>query len=645
MKKNRFIETLNLPKDLAQLSLKELDCVANDIRELLCEIGESCGGHFSSNLGVVELTIALHASFSSPVDKFVWDTSHQCYVHKILTGRLDRMFSIKQKDGLSGFANIFESPHDIFGCGHASTALSSALGLAVARDLNNETHSVGAIIGDASLSGGMSFEALNNIKSVNGNFICILNDNNMSISQPVGSLANYITTLRTAPIYNGLRSQCNELIGHIPKIGVPLKNRLGIVMDTMRHMLVNTQADHLFENFGFRYLGPIDGHNIPMLMAALKYVKQYPKAVLLHIVTSKGKGYSPAEQNPTKFHGVKPKALSLVHTSHSSCQPKPSKLPTYTQVFSETLLELAEKNPKLLAITPAMCEGSGLVEFRKRFASRYFDVGIAEEHAITFAAGLARADFIPIVAIYSTFLQRGFDQVIHDVCIQKLPMIFAIDRAGLTGEDGATHQGVFDLAFLTMIPNMVVLAPKDGNELKEMLCWAVNSKKIVSIRYPKGNIPKQQRLSPFELGKAEILLEPSNKTRIDLAIFCLGSPTWSAYEAAKNYMQHHALANIAVINIKSLKPLDETLILEIASKSERLLCVEDGCKIGGLHARICQLLQTHQHYKPCDGLGVDDYFIEHASRQEQLSEFHLDETGLSQFISSKIEQIELNNTA
>ena len=620
----RLIEQLDLPKDLLSLSKQERKQLAVEIREILLEIGDVCGGHLASNLGVVELSLALHSVFESPKDKLIWDTSHQCYVHKMLTGRLSEMFSLKKAGGLSGFAKRDESIHDAFGAGHASTSLSAAIGFAAARDLDGETHSVVSIIGDASLSGGMSIEALNNIDAVKGNFICILNDNNMSISKPVGMLSNYITTLRRLPLYGFCRRFCEKSLVKIPFIGELLKRKARISLDAIRHFFVDTKADHLFDIFGFRYFGPIDGHNTQALIDALLFAKRYKGAVLIHVVTAKGKGYAPAEENPIKYHGIKP--------SIKKKEPiKKAAQETYTQVFSETICEIANQHKDVVVITPAMCEGSGLVKYRDQFPDRFYDVGIAEEHAITFAAGLSAGGKVPVVSIYSTFLQRGFDQVIHDVCIQKLPMVFAIDRAGLIGEDGPTHQGVFDLAFLSMIPNMIVLAPKDAKELQEMLNWAVLSKKIVAIRYPKGEASDAfgEMKAPFVYNQAltifESIYQPS--APIDVTVLSLGATTKLAYDAIKRFCESHN-KNVSLGYLRSLKPLDEVYILEMASKSKQLLVIEDGVFMGGLHAHLCQLLQKNKVYIPVHSLAVSDEFTEHASRAEQLKQYCLDEEGI-----------------
>ncbi|MEC8677513.1 MAG: 1-deoxy-D-xylulose-5-phosphate synthase, partial [Candidatus Margulisiibacteriota bacterium] len=418
---NVLLDELNFPDDLKKLTYKELIQLISEIRVRLIDITNTVGGHLASNLGVVELTVAMHTIFNSPDDKFLWDTSHQTYVHKMLTGRLDEMYTIKQYKGLSGFAKIAESDHDCFGAGHASTSLSAAIGVAQARNALNQSHSVVCVLGDGGLSGGMAYEALNNIKELKGNFICVLNDNDMSISPPVGAMANYITSIRTTKVYDELKTKFQRIFDRIPTIGTPLKRRIEKTVKRLRNTLIDVQSGVLFEEFGFKYLGPIDGHDLTAVMASLKYAKDYDGPVMLHIITKKGKGMDVAEDNPIKYHGVSAKK--------APSKSNEAKLPTYTQCFGSEIIKVAKENENVHVITPAMREGSGLVEYEKQFPDRYYDVGIAEEHAVTFAAGLARGGVIPVLAIYSTFLQRGFDQLIHDVCLQKLPLILAIDRA------------------------------------------------------------------------------------------------------------------------------------------------------------------------------------------------------------------------
>ncbi len=628
-----MLHTADFPKDLKHLSLSELEDLAIEIRKELLEIGHVCGGHLASNLGVVELSLALHTVFDSPVDKFLWDTSHQTYVHKMLTGRLKQMYTIRQDEGLSGFSNIFESIHDSFGAGHASTALSAGLGMAHGRDLSKESHGIVAIIGDASLSGGMAYEALNNSEQLKTNFICVLNDNNMSISKPVGSMAHHITKIRTSPTYGKAKQRFETAIERIPRFGVPLRRRIEKFVDRLRDTLLDVKVGVLFEEFGFKYLGPIDGHNISMVMAALKYAKTWPGPILIHILTTKGKGHTPAEENPIKYHGISPKQM----TDLSSQNISPNK--TYTRVFSETLVDLAREHQDIVVITPAMKEGSGLNTFEENYPDRFFDVGIAEEHAVTFAAGLSRAGLRPVLAIYSTFLQRGFDQVIHDVCLQKLPVIFCLDRAGLVGEDGPTHQGVFDFAYLLPIPNIAILAPKDGDELSRMLSWAITHTEAVSIRYPKGSIPKEDasHKTLLLLGKAEVMVEhyaTEATDKLDLVIIGVGSMVWPSTTAAKQLV---AIGfSVAVINVRFVKPLDVDLLTSFLHKTRHMVVVEEGCQIGGVFSHILQecrqslTLPLHN----CHSIGIPDFFIEHGKIEFQKQQLSLTESQLFEAFKS-----------
>ena len=481
LKETILLDHLTFPDALKELSIEDLELLAAEIRTRLLEIGNLCGGHLASNLGIVEITIVLHSLFTSPTDKFAWDTSHQTYVHKMLTGRLNQMFSIRQEGGLSGFTNIFESDHDAFGAGHASTALSAALGFAHSREILKQDHKVVAIIGDASLSGGMSFEALNNIERLNSNFICILNDNNMAISKPVGNMSTYMTKIRTSPLYDQARKVLEQFLTTIPK-GGPLKRKIEKGLDHLRDLLIDQKFGVMFEEFGFQYIGPIDGHNISMLMAALRYAKHYEGPVLIHAITQKGKGHAPAELDPIKYHGVSPqKKITPI------AKP-PQKTLTNSEFFGNTMIDICNQRSDVAVITPAMIGGSGLTKFSETHPDKLFDVGIAEEHAVTFVAGLARTGVKPVLAIYSTFLQRAYDQLIHDVCIQNLPVIFALDRAGFAGEDGVTHHGIFDYAYMLPVPNMTILAPKDAPEIKSMLHWALEQNSPISLRYPKGAI-------------------------------------------------------------------------------------------------------------------------------------------------------------
>jgi len=622
-----LLDTLNFPNELKTLSYQELLQLSNEIRERLIDITNRVGGHLASNLGVVELTIALHTLFDSPTDKFLWDTSHQTYVHKMLTGRLNDMYTIKQYKGLSGFAKITESPHDTFGAGHASTSLSAAIGLAQARNAKKETHNVICVLGDGGLSGGMAYEALNNIKALNGNFICVLNDNDMSISPPVGAMANYITSIRTTKLYDNAKIKFQRILNRVPKIGSPLKRRIEKVVERLRNTLLDTPTGVLFEEFGFKYLGPINGHDLPSVMAALRYAKEYPGPIMLHMITKKGKGMDVAESNPIKYHGV----------SAKSSKANKKKAPTYTQCFGEEVISIAEKNNRIHVITPAMREGSGLVEYEQQFPDRYYDVGIAEEHAITFAAGLSRGGVLPIVAIYSTFLQRGFDQVIHDVCLQKLPMIFAIDRAGLVGADGPTHHGVFDYSYLLLIPNMVICAPKDGTELRQMLQWASTQNKIISIRYPRGEVPKEdgQAILPIEFPQCQVMIPPKNDT-IDILIIATGNFVWPSVSIA-NELIDECNASVSVVNLRFIKPLDKDTLTPLIKKAHLIAVIEDGSQIGGVFNYLLNEYRTlEKQQNQWLSFAIPDRFIDHGPVNDLFKEINLHPDQIKATLKEKI---------
>ncbi len=610
----QILDQFEYPDKLKELSLEELNQLAEEIRVRLLEIGNQCGGHLASNLGVVELTIALHTIFSSPTDKLIWDTSHQCYVHKLLTGRRDQMFTIRQDNGLSGFANINESDHDIFGAGHASTALSAALGLAHARDILNRKNHVISIIGDASLSGGMAYEALNNIKHLKSPFICILNDNNMSISKPVGNMADYITKVRTSSTYNQIKENCEKLLDSIPLVGPSLFQIMEKIVDRSRDVVLNLNNNVIFEEFGLRYIGPIDGHNIPLLIALLNYSKQSKEPVMLHIVTQKGKGHEPAEDNPIKYHGVKP----------NSPKKTTKKKQTFTEVFGKKVIDLATRHPNLVVITPAMTEGSGLKEYQAQFPDRFFDVGIAEEHSVTFAAGLARDGIIPILSIYSTFLQRGYDQIIHDVCLQNLPVIFTLDRAGLVGEDGPTHHGVFDYNYFLPIPNMIITAPKDGNELEQLLDAAMSWNAPTSIRFPKSSAESDHPLNntPIELGKAEVLHQSSKEP--DIVLVAAGHLAENAYSAALELEKKNV--HVTVINLRFIKPFDKELLEKYFKCAKKIVIVEEGMGIGGISPYL--LSEFPQYGSKWSNIALPDHFQTHGTLATLRAEYQLDTNGI-----------------
>ncbi|MFA5104852.1 MAG: 1-deoxy-D-xylulose-5-phosphate synthase, partial [Candidatus Margulisiibacteriota bacterium] len=476
-----MLEQLNLPSSLKKLSCEELEKLAGEIREKIINVVSKNGGHLSSNLGSVELAMALLTVYDSPSDKIIWDVGHQAYAHKILTGRGKNFDSLRQYEGVSGYPNPEESPHDVFMTGHAGTSISSALGLAKARDLNGQNHKIVAVIGDGSLSGGVSLEAVNNAMSLNSNLVVVLNDNEMSISKNVGSLSEYFTGIRMNPLYTGTKERVEEMVKRIPRIGVPLFHIAVKMKNRLKNFIIDFQTEVIVEELGFQYLGPIDGHNTTLLMSALSFAKEAKKPILLHVITKKGKGYAPAEKDPTKYHGAAP--FFIESGEFRSVSQKSN-----SDVFGGTLVELAEADKKIVAVTAAMLDGTGLDEFAKKFPSRFFDVGIAEEHAVVFAGGLAKGGMKPVVAIYSTFLQRSYDQIFHDVCLQNLPVVFCLDRAGVVGDDGPTHNGVFDMAYLRHLPNMVLMAPKDENELRQMLYTALAHNGPIAIRYPRSKV-------------------------------------------------------------------------------------------------------------------------------------------------------------
>ncbi|MGE4169886.1 MAG: 1-deoxy-D-xylulose-5-phosphate synthase [Candidatus Margulisiibacteriota bacterium] len=630
-----LLDTLQFPQDLKRLSLNELEQLAGEIRERLVDIGNVCGGHLASNLGVVELTLALHVLLDSPKDRLLWDTSHQTYVHKMLTGRLDRMYTIRQDGGLSGFAKIDESEHDTFGAGHASTALSAGLGVAKARDVLKQDYTVVSIIGDASLSGGMSYEALNNIKDFqNSNFICILNDNDMSISPPVGSMSDYITRVRTSDIYNRAKNKFQRILNRIPRIGVPLNKKIEKIVERFRDLIIDVKVGVLFEEFGFKYIGPIDGHDLPMLMAAINFAKDYPGPIMVHIITTKGKGLQEAEADPVTYHGVAPKKKNL-ETLPLEKTPAP-KAKTYTQIFGEEMVRLAGVHSDMVVITPAMQGGSGLNGYAAAYPERFFDVGIAEEHAVTFAAGLARAGVKPVLAIYSTFLQRGYDQMVHDVCLQKLPVIFALDRAGLVGEDGPTHHGVFDYNYMLPIPHLTILAPKDGEELKAMLDWAVTQPEAVSVRYGKGEPPAQNGSiqTPMHTQKAEVL-HGSETGPLDVLIIGVGSMAWPACEAAQTLETDNGLKT-AAINLRFVKPLDTETLSAWIGRSSTVIVVEEGMEIGGVFTHILQSIPTDKPLSHFHSIAIPDEFVDHGKLGTLRNAYNLTSQGIVQTALTKL---------
>ncbi|HCT85065.1 MAG TPA: 1-deoxy-D-xylulose-5-phosphate synthase [Candidatus Margulisbacteria bacterium] len=628
----KLIDTIELPDDLKKLSINELEQICQEIRELLISTVSKSGGHLAPSLGVVELTVALHTVLTSPEDKLIWDVGHQAYVHKILTGRKDSISTIRQLGGLSGFPRRNESQHDAFGTGHASTSISAALGIAVARDIKGEDFSVFSIIGDGSTSGGLAFEAINNVPcSVKGNFVVILNDNGLSISKPVGSLSNAITRVRTSSTYLSIKNNVESLINRIPKIGSPLSKKIEKLVDRTKNLVTDYKVGVIFEELGFRYLGPIDGHNIPLLMGAISYARRSTKPILIHVITKKGKGYLPAEDDPEKFHGISPFHIESgkIETSHKN--------PSYTETFGKTICDLANLDNRICAITAAMPSGTGLSEFQKKFPHRFFDVGIAEEHAVTFAAGLTVEGMKPFVAVYSSFMQRAYDQIIHDVCIQNLPVVFMLDRGGLVGEDGPTHHGVFDFGYLRHIPNLTVMAPKDQNELVDMMYFALSFNGPISIRYPRGEgaiSVLKEKADELILGKAEILFAQNDGYKNNICIIAIGTMVPSAIEVAQRLF--FSKVNTTVINARFIKPLDEKLISALSRESDLVVTMEEGAIQGGFGSAVLELLSKEGIITRTLCLGIPDKFIEHGSKKELMQKYQLDTDGMFQKILAKI---------
>ncbi|MCU0641493.1 MAG: 1-deoxy-D-xylulose-5-phosphate synthase [Candidatus Margulisbacteria bacterium] len=618
-----LLDKIKLPETLKELSTKQLEQLAAEIRHKIIEVTARTGGHVASSLGAVELTLALHASFDSPRDKIVWDVGHQAYAHKILTGRLESFSTLRQAGGISGFPNAQESPHDQFTVGHASTSIAQALGLVKARELANEKHAVVAVIGDGSLSGGLAYEAINNVNGLKSNVIVILNDNDMSISRNVGSIANYLTQVTTSNAYVELRNRIEKLVKRIPRVGVSMFEAARKLKDRTKHIVVSFKVDVIFEELGFKYFGPIDGHNIPLIISTLHHAKDVPGPVLIHVLTKKGKGYPPAEHDPTRFHGTGPYEIESGKPLNGNGKT------TYTQAFGQALTELARADERIVAVTAAMLDGTGLDDFAQAFPERFIDVGIAEEHAVTMAGAMAKGGSRPVVAIYSTFLQRAFDEIAHDVCLQNLPVTFAIDRGGIVGEDGATHNGLFDLAYLRCLPNIVVMAPGDDSELKKMLAFAVQHPGPVALRYPRGAAARLERKSSPEitLGKGEVVF---GDPRAAVRIVALGSMVSPAIAAAKQ------LGNCAVINARFVKPLDRELILQAARDCGLLVTIEEGGLEGGFGSAVLELLDQERVSVKTLRLGLPTAFIEHGQRDEVLAKYGLTGEGIFRKIKENL---------
>lgn len=605
----RYLDMIESPADLRKLTLPQLDELCAEMRELLVETVAQTGGHLAPNLGTVELTVALHRVFDAPRDKLVWDVGHQAYPHKILTGRRDRFPTIRQLNGLAGFLRRSESAYDAYGAGHAGTALSAALGMAVARDRRGGDERVVAVVGDAALTCGISFEALNNIADTTRRLIIVLNDNEMSISPNVGAMPRYLNRIITNPVYNRTKRDIEYLIRRIPALGPRVLRAAGRIEEAVKSLLV---PGVIFEELGIRYIGPLDGHNLRVVIRALESVRNSDRPVLVHVITRKGKGYAPAEKEPDRWHGTgtfDPATGTPVRKSTQS---------TWSQVFGDTLCRIAERDSRVVAITAAMPAGTGLTAFADRFPDRFFDVGIAEEHAVLFAAGLAAEGFRPVAAIYSTFLQRAFDPIIHDICLQNLPVIFCLDRAGVVGADGPTHHGVFDIAYLRPIPGMVLMQPRDEVEFADMLETAVRYERgPVAIRYPRGSVPgaaTKPHLETIPIGKAEIL-----RGGVSPLILPLGNMSPTGLEVADKLAA--AGYDPVVVNPRFVKPLDEETILHFARQADLVVTLEDGIVSGGFGTGVLELVNEAQATVPVMRFGWPDAFVEHGSVSE-LREIH-----------------------
>lgn len=622
-----ILDTIQSPRQLRKLDRQTLHQLNAELRDFLIESVAKTGGHFASNLGVVELTVALHYVFNTPDDRLVWDVGHQTYPHKILTGRKEAMAGIRQPDGIAGFPRREESEYDAFGTGHSSTSISAALGMAVAAKNAGSDRRAVAIIGDGAMTAGMAFEALNNAGDMDANLIVILNDNDMSISNNVGALNNYLAKLLSGSFYGNVRSSGKKVLSAVPPV-------MEFAKRAEEHVKGMVTPGTLFEEFGFNYIGPIDGHDLDTLIETLDNIKELNGPQFLHIVTKKGKGYDPAEDNPNKFHGVgqfdPSNGNSLKHTGNAK------KHKTYSQVFGDWLVDMADQDDRLIGITPAMCDGSGLNAFAEKYPDRYYDVGIAEQHALTFAAGLACDELKPVVAIYSTFLQRAYDQLIHDIALQDLPVLLAIDRAGLVGNDGPTHAGSFDFSFLRCIPNIVIMAPSDENECRQMLYTGFKHDGTVAVRYPRGSgngLPAQKNMQAIPIGTAELKRESSLEQRSDkVAILAFGSMVSPSMEVGE-------ALDTTVVNMRFIKPYDTQMIEQIALSHGHIVTVEENATAGGAGEGVVNVLQTFRKSNPhlqlnTLTLGLPDTFIEHGVHEKMLADAGLDIAGISQTINS-----------
>ncbi len=620
-----LLKQINAPDDLKHLPAEDLPRLAEEIRQLIIAICAKNGGHIAPSLGVVELTIALHRIFNSPQDKLIWDVGHQAYAHKIICGRRDSFETLRTLDGISGFPKRCESEHDVWEVGHSSTSLSAATGFAVARDLAGRSNKVVAVIGDGSMTGGIAFEGLNHAGHLNRDLVVVLNDNEMSIAENVGAVSGFLSRTSSSEFIHRFKRETEQFIRQAKsEMGKGIIRMARKVEESFKGLFTPAM---LFQAFGFEYIGPIDGHDLPLLLETMERVKRLDKAVLIHVVTTKGKGYEPAEKNPALFHGVGPfdRQTGKVLKSKGG-------VASYTAVFGNTLTRLADEDERVQAITAAMPDGTGLTGFAPQYPERFFDVGIAEQHAVTFAAGLACGGKKPVVAIYSTFLQRAYDQILHDVCLQNLPVVFALDRGGVVGSDGPTHHGVFDLSYLRHIPNLTLMAPKDENELQHMLKTAIEHDGPIALRYPRGNgygVPLEQELKTLEIGRSELLRSGS-----DGILLALGSMVYPALEAAQQLAEDGI--ELGVVNARFVKPLDNDLICRLAQQGSRLITVEENVLQGGFGTAVLECLEQHSIHAPVLRLGYPDAYIEQGEQHELKTRYGLDTAGIMQSVRNFI---------
>lgn len=630
----QYLTQINSPADLKKLSFTELDALARELRHFMVDVVSKVGGHLGASLGTVELTLALHYVFDAPKDKLVWDVGHQAYGHKILTGRRDRFHTIRQYEGISGFPMRQESVYDEYNVAHASTSISAALGMAVARDFKKENNYVVAIIGDGGLTGGVALEGLNQAGYLKRKMLIVLNDNEMSISPNIGAIPGYLNRIVQGQTYVRFKKEVEKMVSSVPRIGPRLFKLVKETVDAMKTFMV---PGLLFLELGFDYIGPINGHSIPTLVETLRKIKNNENPTILHIVTKKGKGYEPAESSLDKYHGVTPFDPETGEMKKTTGGP-----PSYTSVFSKTMIEIAAKDPKVVAITAAMLEGTGLDKFKERYPERCFDVGIAEQHAVTFACGLATQGMKPVCAIYSTFLQRAYDQIYHDVCLMDLPITLAMDRAGIVGADGPTHHGLFDIAYLRTLPNMLLMAPKDEAELRHMIYTAIEIPHPTAVRYPRGNgigVPLDEPLKRMEIGKAEILQDGG-----EIAIIAYGTIANAALQAARKLEGEGV--RCTVINARWAKPLDEELFCVLAAEKQFIVTVEDGALLGGFGSAVAELfVERKMPHVQMLRIAVPDRLIPHGAPNLLLAKFGLDADGIFDRIKSFINEESIHTSS